>query len=176
MRIASRLATHSLQVSEGIFRSLRNLLLIHIYNTQGQENAEIQKNIQNFHSTTLEYHRAVALRNFILQGVGVVMICALTLIVKKMEALSATLLVSYFYLLMRFIQNFIEIFQSYVNIKFYTPQSKLLYNWWVDKGSHEVNEELNQVAVLSKTLTEPVGWNLKNVFFSILTRRQKNYQ
>lgn len=160
-------ATEWLRISERLLVSMKNLLLLQIYGTQKSEENKAQKNLNDYLKHILAYHNLSGLKVALIQLLGVVLICAIVLVTHKMNKSSPGMLLSYFYLFVRFLQTMSSIVLSWSAFLANRPQLEALFKWWElssfdgPKGWREIQPEY-----VGSPFPMPIGWRLEGVNFS----------
>lgn len=150
------------------FTSIKNLLLMRIYGTEGVEEASAQKSLRAYTDHAVSYYRMLGMKFAIPQIIGVALVCVIVLSAQASESLSSGILVTYFYLFVRFVQNFAEGTKASANFMLYLPQLRELWSWWKKSASEVRTEALgaNQSGGTIEPIPQPVGWKLSGVSFS----------
>lgn len=151
-----------------LMRGVKNLLLLHIYGTQKKEELEILKNLERARNEKIYSFKLAATKYAFPQVVGIAAICVITVSASKTGSLASSLLISYFYLFIRFVQTFAEATKTGSTLLFTWNQSRSLYQWWMDSafdGLHQARERVGQ-EVPPTPFPHPVGWELEDVSFT----------
>ena len=88
-----------------LLSSIKNLLLMQIYGTQDLEEAKAQSSLRSYRDHLLKHFLYAGLKFALPQIFGIFAICAIALTSGKFESLASGLLISYFYILIRFVQS-----------------------------------------------------------------------
>jgi ABC-type multidrug transport system fused ATPase/permease subunit len=113
-----------------LVRSVRNLLLLRIYGLEEAEQRRASASLQSYLNHYSTYQTTAGLFLVIPQTLGVTLICVLLLVARAHIQLSAGLLLLYFYLLVRLLQNSAPAAQAIANAMFQWPQVAAVYDWW----------------------------------------------
>lgn len=148
--------THRLVVS------IKNLLLIQIYGTQGQEEAAAQESLRKHRDHTLAFYRVTGFAVAAPQIVGLAMICLAMVWLGGQAVAAPGLWVTYFYLFLRLLQTFSTINQSFATVRGAWPQVAPLAEWWSRHGA----EESAAPPAAAVAPTAPVGWRLSGVTYA----------
>ncbi len=151
-----------------LMRGVKNLLLLHVYGTQKREELEIIANVRVSKDHKLLFYKLSGAKFVLPQLVGVGSICVIALTVTQMHAMAPSLLISYFYLFVRFVQVFAEATKTASGLLFSWPQTKVLAKWWADHSYDGVrNPRVRQdFDSPPAPFGSPVGWKLNGVSFS----------
>jgi ABC-type multidrug transport system fused ATPase/permease subunit len=149
-----------------ILNNVKNLLLMQIYGTQEKELVQVQALIRSHRDHHLTYLRLSNLKFSIPQILGIFLLCFLTLLSLKTGVIGSALLISYFYLFVRFVQSLAETVRSASSFRYYVPQFNYMYNWWLEH--FDGNRPLEKVTTVSGTaapFSNLVGWRCSNLSF-----------
>jgi len=149
-----------------LLMSIKNLLLMQIYGTQEKEETEAQAHLGHYLNHNLSFAAAAGFKFALPQIIGVFMICVISYYSMTRNVLSTGVLISYFYLFVRFMQNFSEVLRTGANVNVYRNQLKELAVWYED--------HLNALKLVPKlspkpadlNLSQAIGWRLENISFS----------
>lgn len=160
-------ATEWIRINERLIVSIKNLLLMQIYGTQKDEERKAQKNLTDYLRFILSYHNLSGMKVAIVQFIGVALICVMIVVTQKFTVSSPGLLLSYFYLFVRFLQTVSSIVLSMASVTANRPQIEELARWWITKSfdSPRVNKEVSP-AFIGAPFAQPIGWKMVNVSFS----------
>ena len=183
-KIAEEVGFISKSLHEIIFRNVKNLLLVKIYNTQEIELAKLSHLSLRSKTSSLTYQKTLALKGFLQQFLGILVLCATLLVIKNKSYLESSFLLTYFYLYLRFSQNSSEAFKYITQMKYQLPMVKKLYHWWNEEGRSITELSLKSVknSILEKKESDYsssfLGWKLNDISFSYAGQKNllfKNY-
>jgi ABC-type multidrug transport system fused ATPase/permease subunit len=103
------------------------------------------------------------------QIIGFIFICALSVTATHRDWIQPTMMVTYFYLFMRFVQSFSELVRLSSSISYSLPMATRFAQWW-DAHSHDGTQN----SAIKNTVKEtqsvdfkgPIGWKLENISFA----------
>ena len=158
------------KVDTVLFRSIKNLLFLKIYNT---ESIELNRALQHLEHGAQAHSKIglfCALRFAFPQGVGVIVL-ALIVFSFGSPALgfngSPAKNITYLYVFIRAIQTLAQLQSNLSWTSTYTVPIRNYYNWWV-KAGHDRPDLLQESTLLvepQKNPIESVGWTFENVSF-----------
>jgi ABC-type multidrug transport system fused ATPase/permease subunit len=157
-----------------LLASIKNLLLMHIYGTQDLEEAKAQLSLRNYRGHLLRHFSFASLKFALPQVFGVFAICLIAVTSGKFAAISSGLLISYFYILIRFVQSLALCAQHTSGLITYRVPFEQLMSWWKESGQIEAAEHLilpdaasrlTQAQAASEVIHSPVGWDLRRISF-----------
>lgn len=157
------LGTESERVNSRMLMSLKNLLLLQIYGTQGEEEAATQRSLAAYRGHVLEYYRISAFKYALPQILGVGLICAIAWAARRGGVMTPGALVSYFYLLLRALQIFSAANQALSSLLVQKPQVAEMLAWW---DAHGAQSQAPRPAADAPALPGLVGWSLRDVSFA----------
>lgn len=156
-----------------LLASIKNLLLVQIYGTQDVEEEKVTAGVRRYRDMLLKHWLYTGLKFALPQVFGVFAICLIALATRRIGSIPSGILVSYFYLLIRFVQSLAGCAQHSSAIVTYMVPLKQLYAWWKDESigaesprgaSVEVLERRAQAASRIEIDT-PIGWQLSQVTY-----------
>ncbi len=155
------------ETSRRMVISIRNLLLIQIYGTQGLEEGRALSALEDYDSRALYHHRLTGFKVALPQVVGVLLICVITLAARGAFKTSPGVLVSYFYLVIRLLQLLSTMNGSVSTVLRNWPETLIVWRWWQEaaRGEAALAASAAPAAVPSASGAGPVGWELKDVRF-----------
>lgn len=146
---------------------LKNLLLLRIYGLEEAEERQTRASLRSYLKHYLTFHTASGLFVAIPQTVGVTLTCVLLWLARAHVHLNVGLLLVYFYLLVRLLQNSAPLGQAVANAVFQWPQVTTLFDWW---RREYVTSGLATPRPASLSSERPtahaVGWSCRNLSFS----------
>ncbi len=157
------LGTESELTNSRMLMSLKNLLLLQIYGTQGEEEAATQRSLAAYRGHVLEYYRISAFKYALPQILGIALICAIAYAARRGGVMAPGALVSYFYLLLRALQIFSAANQAFSSLLVQRPQVTEMLAWW---DAHGKDSSAPRPARKAPPLPGLVGWSLAGVSFS----------
>jgi ABC-type bacteriocin/lantibiotic exporter with double-glycine peptidase domain len=155
-----------IRTSHQLTVSIRNLLLMQLYGTQAREEERAQSTLSAYVRHYLSYFRLLGLQTFVPQVFGFMSICLICYGGKELNLLSATGIIAYLYVFMRFLQGGAILAQSFSNAILYWPQMALTAKWWADSahdGVRGARHLIETVPIVPSA--NPVGWSLRAVEF-----------
>lgn len=156
------------KINRQLLNSIKNLLLMHIYGTQKDEETKAQMRSEAIRRHHFVYYANGALKFALPQFVGLILICLIALIAKKNLGVSPGKLISYFYLFMRFLQTISTAAQAMAPVIHHWPQLADLAKWWADHAYDGLRNKREMDAGQKdiEPLAAPLGWCLKDVHYS----------
>ncbi len=153
-------------INNRIIANIRNLILLQIYGTQKEEEKLIDNSLDKVLVVNMRYQRLFGLKYVVPQMTGVILICVITATSMKLKLMSPGLMLSYFYLFIRFAQNFSEMVKFGGTSTFYLPQARMMYNWWLN--SQDVVKNILEKPQTKEMvqISGPIGWSLTDVSFT----------
>jgi ABC-type multidrug transport system fused ATPase/permease subunit len=150
-----------------LLMSVKNLLLLRIYGMENREEAKIQESLNAYRKHILSQHLSVAGVGAVPQILGVGIICVLSAFAMADPSITPTLLLTYFYLFIRFVQNTSVLIGGISNFVFNWPQAADLAAWWIEHSHDSVRKDQHPGFHPEKIekIETLVGWNLENVSF-----------
>ncbi|MBI4375877.1 MAG: ABC transporter ATP-binding protein [Elusimicrobia bacterium] len=164
-RAGEGVISESDRIMDRLLMSIKNLLLLQIYGTQIEEEAKAEANLEAYRKHVLVYYAATGLKAALPPMVGILLICVIAQVSGSGPSLSSGLLVSYFYLVLRFLQVFASVNNSASALILYGPQLRHLYQWWQDFESSPRPYEPGRSGPAQKPLESLVGWELDRLSF-----------
>lgn len=159
------LGTESARTNARITMSIKNLLLLQIYGTQAREEAQALSSLAAFHGHYLTFHKISAFKYAVPQALGVILICLIAAAGKSLGRIAPGVLVSYFYLLLRAIQQYSSLSQTSSSLTLNWSQFTDLLAWWSQHHGPQA-EPVSPPSPAGPPLPGPVGWRLSGVDFS----------
>lgn len=153
------------QVNSRLIMNLRNLILLRIYGMQEKELAHSKKGITNYLRHYITYSKATGVLSVAPQFVGIILVCAIASIGKTKTGIASGLLLSYFYLFIRFLQNVSNTANSVSSASFYRPQLEELREWW-ENESKILAPPVTDTPKESRKVNTPIGWEILNLSFA----------
>lgn len=154
--------------------SIKNLLLMHIYGTENEEEKKAQESLKQYFSHSLSLHRNTAYKFASIQFIGVVLICFIAVASKSSKIIAPGILVTYLYLFVRFVQTFSAVSLASAYLRQCWPYVNKVYAWWYNKSFDgiENQKKISASQALPSPFLKPIGWNLKNVSFAYSENKQ----
>lgn len=159
------MATEIDKTNARLVMSLKNLLLLQIYGTQGREEAGAQCNLYTYRRHILTSYRVQAIKYAVPQIFGVVLICLIAF-ASTSHGMAPGVLVSYFYMLLRLLVIFSGINQNVSTILVTWPNTRELLCWWEAVAPDRPRLASADDEKSAPAFTAPVGWRLAGVGFS----------
>jgi ABC-type multidrug transport system fused ATPase/permease subunit len=154
-------------MNRGLTASIKNLLLLQIYDTLDKEKKQIGGHLDRGLSHVMGYQKILHLKGILPQTLGSVLICALCVFSIRHSWIPSGLMITYFYLFLQFVQNFSEAIKYFSGVTFAMPAATHFAKWWADHSHDGVRNRFNPDRVeSSNVLTSPMGWQFKNVDFA----------
>ncbi len=145
--------------------SIRNLLLIQIYGTQRLEERKAQSSLVKYRMHFDTYHRVSGIRFALPSFLGIAAVCTIILFSHMSAELVAGALVSYLYLLMRFVQSVSELSKQYSYVVLNKPLLDASLGWWRDEARGRITPNI-PLLNLAAHESGPIGWRLRDVTFA----------
>jgi ABC-type multidrug transport system fused ATPase/permease subunit len=166
--LGARIALVTNETNASVLRNIKNLLLVKIYGTQDRELRSVGASVDRYYRDMIAYGRLSGMKYALPQLLGIGMLCALAYFTTKWGGLKSGILVTYFYLFVRFVQNVGEASKTLASFKLYGPQTLLLASWWRDTYAKELEEKRALLPAPSnhEPFLRPIGWRLSGVSFS----------
>jgi len=118
------------KINSRLVASLRNLLLIRTYGTVDREHDQGILELDRYRKNYVSYFRFAGVKYGVPQVVGVILISILVYLDASKSFLEPAFLISFFYLFIRFVQNFSDMAKTYSSIVMSWPQIEEIFNWW----------------------------------------------
>lgn len=175
-RIQKRGAAMAEQIKAVTMRlmlSIKNFLLIRIYSLEQQERSEHQKILNAAQENQLSYYFLSGLSAVLPQVLGIIVVSAIVYVMRGRSDYSPAVLLSYFYLFFRFLQNSASVSQSYSNFVFYFPNVESMAKWWAANSlDSPVRQMSNRAKEIEFKPSLPLGWRLEGIQFKYETSHQ----
>ncbi len=159
-------------VNKSLTLHIKNLLLMQICGTELQEEAGVRGFLSSYLKSMLSYIRLSAIKYALPQMLGAALICTIATMVSKSKAMTPSLLVSYFYLFIRFVQTLAETGRTFAVFAFNWPALALVVSWW-SKDFSTAKNSFSPILIpkhiqqpIAATFPSPIGWQLDNVSFA----------
>lgn len=149
--------------NERLLVSIKNLLLLQIYGTQRAEEAKSQATLEGYRGHVLAYYRLTGLKVGLPQFLGVAVVAAVAVVTVRHGGFPAGFLLSYLYLILRFVQVLAAASQAYSTFLLNRPQLDGLHAWWRE---HWAGRPPAAAAPAAEPLDAPLGWRLSGVAFA----------
>lgn len=157
-----------------LLMGIRNLLLVQIYGTQDSELRAAEESLKRYRGAAIEANFLSGVKFASPQLLGVGVLCLISSFAKENLMISSGILVSYFYLFLRMIQNFTFITQAISSIIIHWDRTEQLAKWWVNCSFDGLKNRKLIARDTSDALPSEaaVSWHLKQVSFSYPNSRQ----
>lgn len=163
-KIGDMLALQWHRTNDRLVVSLRNLLLLQILGTQRDEERKAQADLASYRKHVLTYFTLSGLKLASPQLLALALLCGLSLTpIYRTE--KPGLLVTYLYLMLRFLQTLSGLGQAFSALVLNWPQFRLLCDWWTAR-EHEIRAQPPRPKPSTLPLPERVGWKLSGVSFA----------
>lgn len=162
--IGDMLAVQWHRTNNRLIVSLRNLLLLQILGTQHIEEKRAQADLASYRKHVLVYFGLSGLKLAAPQLLGLALVFSLSL-TPILHTPKPGLLVTYLYLMLRFLQTLSGFGQSFSAMVLNWPQFKLLADWWTVRES-EIRSQPPRPKPSTLPLPERIGWKLSGVSFA----------
>ena len=147
--------------------SIRNLLLLQIQGTLREEEEKAQSSLSSYLKHILAFYKFSGFKQTVVQIIGVGIVCGTTLIGYKLLGLKPGMLITYFYLLMRFLQSVSQSSIFFSSLMNNLPHLQILATWWADKSFDGVRNRKSFSKTSDTTpFPQPIGWKLDNLSFT----------
>ncbi|MBC7690580.1 MAG: ABC transporter ATP-binding protein [Methylotenera sp.] len=169
-RSSNTLWTEWEKTNSSLLSSIKNLLLMQIYGTQTSEEKKAQTSLRKFKEAILEHFLITGLKYSLPQIFGIVVVCVIALMSRKIPSTSSGMLVSYLYIFIRFTQCLAICAQSVSGfITYRTPLLKL-FSWWKageDLGVFQAGSDSSpsQSKAQMIDVETPIGWSLNTIVY-----------
>lgn len=153
-----------------LMMSIKNLLLLQIYGTQSGEEALAQESLAGYRRYAYHMYLLQSFKISAPQMMGLLVVCAIAMVSKKWALMAPGVLISYFYLFMRLIQNFALVNQTISSLMFGLPHYEIMLDWWEKQGQHGLvlkrhREEREGAEAEPFPSSTRLGWRLRGVTF-----------
>lgn len=150
------------RTNERLVVSIKNLLLLQIHGTQREEEGRAQQSLSATLAHALSYYRLTGLKTGLPQFYGVLTVAAVAALTVRVAGLPAGFLLSYLYLVLRFVQTVAQASQAYSTYLLNRPQLDGLRDWWREHWAERAPAAAEAPA---EPLAAPFGWRLDGVAF-----------
>lgn len=144
--------------------SMKNLLLLRIYGVHEVERKRAQSHLDRYTHHQITQGFATGALGAAPQILGIGLICIIVAVGRNESELPSGVLLSYFYLFARLLQNLSQSMQAVSNIVFYWPQFGALIRWWKKHPDSDL-EPSPPSEVNSNGVPPIMGWELNDVSF-----------
>jgi ABC-type multidrug transport system fused ATPase/permease subunit len=137
--------------TERLLVSIRNLLLLQILGTRGQEEDKTRGHVESYQTNVLSYYRVTGLKIALPQAIGLFVVAATTGLAVRGRWLTPGGIVAFLYLFLRFVQVAATAAQSWTTFAFNRPQLEAVWEWWdapideIAQGAAPAGETARQV-------------------------------
>lgn len=152
-------------IHERILVNIRNLLLMQIYGTGPREEKHVEAALDRAMGSNFRYQVLLGLKYVVPQFFGIVIICAITAVSMEYHLLEQGLILSYFYLFLRFSQGFAEAVKHASSLMFHWPQARTMMDWWLVHGRYGRLTPEETQRLLAPPLGRAAGWQLDQISF-----------
>lgn len=155
-------------VNNTLIQGLRNNFFFKIYNLVEVEIKKAQKNLKDYNDHYLRYYKVSALKNHAPNIIGIFIICTIAYTSIRYIHTKPVILISFFYLFIRFTQGLSEASTCISNFKLHYKSFMELYSWH-EKLEMETSLKIEkkQIETLSETpFNECVEISVENLTFS----------
>lgn len=153
------------QINSKLLSNIRNLLFVQIYGTQDREKAEIRQRLGEVLGSVLRYQKLIYLKMLIPQTVGMIMIFGISIGAARRSWIDSAMIVTYFYLFVRFVQNFSDVTKLASSIGYSFPGVVRFAKWWAENGLDAPSVSVETEVEDKDWSEEHLGWRLQNVYF-----------
>ncbi|OFZ80464.1 MAG: hypothetical protein A2583_14260 [Bdellovibrionales bacterium RIFOXYD1_FULL_53_11] len=146
--------------------SIKNLLLLKIYGLIETEEQKTQQGLDRRFVHAYGYCKVSGLATAFPQFMGVVMVCTLSLAWGS-KSLPAGILLTYLYLITRFLTSVGSIAGTYNSLSFSYSFLGYVASWWMNNSPDSI-KYANRTPVAVKeeiTINDPLGWNIDSITF-----------
>lgn len=168
-RVGNELAVQWDRTNTRLMTGIKNLLLLRIYGIQDREREEAESSLKTFLRHMLSHYNASGIMLALPQVIGLALICGVTVVVGNRQMLSPGALMTYFYLLFRFVQSVTTLNGNVANSYFYYPHLLELFRWWEREYVVEHEKGIRRTAETplppSVGAAPSAGWKLDQVSF-----------
>lgn len=160
-------------VNGTLIQGIRNNFFFKIYNLVEAEIQKAQSSLQEYNDHYLRYYKISALKNHTPNIIGIFIICALAYISVQHIHTKPIILITFFYLFIRFTQGLSEANTSVSNFKLHYKSFKELYSWHEKlERATSIKKDKKQIETLSDTpFNESVEISAENLSFSFPNKK-----
>lgn len=155
-------------VNNVLIQGLRNNFFLKIYNQVESEIQKARSYLKNYNKHYLSYYKISALKNHTPNIIGIFVICGISFMSTRYIHTKPILLISFFYIFMRFTQGLADANTGYSNLKLFYNSFLELYSW--HKELDRVNKLQDEGKYVSKLKENPfydsIKIEVKNLTFS----------
>lgn len=167
-RAGANLSTEWAKTNTRLMMGIKNLLLLRIYNMVESEETLAKENLLKYRNSAISWNLISGFFFSAPQIVGVIIVCAIALFSREYTLMPNGVLITYFYLFVRFMQTIAGTGYMLSGAGFQWPQIMDLSDWWQktrDELSATQQERIANKSVVSPTIDKPFGWKMQNVSF-----------
>ncbi len=162
-------------VSRRLYLGIKNYFLLKVYGTDRTEEIALLEAIKSYESSALLNARLSGFIYALPQTIGVLVLCLVVLAIRKFSSLEGPILVTFFYVLFRFVQMSSDLARSIAAVRFYRPRINALREWF---AAHESSRQVAVAAVPDVKLgvlspKNIIGFELNDISFHY--KNSKNY-
>ncbi|GAB4392143.1 MAG: hypothetical protein Tsb005_04880 [Gammaproteobacteria bacterium] len=153
---------------ERLLTGVKNNLLLHIYGSQVSEASCTLNSLENYRQKYRRYYFFAGVKGMLAPVFGIWIICLISVIVVKTNAMQGGILISYFYLFLRFTQSLGELANLFSYVSLTKPRFLELYRWWLTSRDLIDDLQLNHVSIDNgnKPKLREIGWEANQLSFS----------
>jgi len=166
-RAGSGLSEEAKRINTRLFSGIKNLLLLQIYGMARVEAAQAEENLHRFYRHTADYNKALALKFMIPQAAGILVLCIIGLFVGRTHGrIAGSVDIAYFYLFIRFVQNFSEAAKNGSTILYFLPGTRCLAKWWADHSFDGLRNRRDLGPTRAPRRSEnAISWRVEDISF-----------
>lgn len=154
------------RINNQILTSIKNFLLLRIYGLEDHEKNKAQSSLHNHRSHIISAFKHSGFKYSLAQFAGVIVVCVVALLKDVNHELAGGVLLTYLYLLMRFLLTSAEISNSTALINLYKGHLFELSNWWAEESKHRKQRALLEPKQTKHSINVPVGYDIKDLTFA----------
>ncbi len=162
------LKLHWDHVYDRLIRTLKNLTLVHLYALEKEELQKSLHDLTQYHSHANSFHRTEALLYVSPQVFGMLIICIISSISQRYAYIEGGILLGFFYLFVRLVQNLSPVTHALTNLAYYGLHAPSFQTFLERletsrmKGSHS-SQSSNAT---KKKIDTSIGWQITNLNFA----------
>jgi ABC-type multidrug transport system fused ATPase/permease subunit len=156
------------ETNSRLIMSVRNLLLLRIYGTAQEEEDFALAKLSQYLRAFTSYYRISSSLNAVPQIIGIFAIAAIYLLSTQKPWGAPAMLLSYFYIFLRFNQSAVSAITALSDMSFYGPQLGELASWWANHSLDGIRnpKKTTETVPEEPLLLGPIGWRLSDMSFS----------
>ncbi|SNC62162.1 ATP-binding cassette domain-containing protein [Polynucleobacter victoriensis] len=165
VRLASNSIHRELDFSiEKIIKGVKNILFLHIHGLYKKEIREVDIHLSEYLTQYKKYHFWVGMKHTFPQVLGIWLLCAVILISKDRELIADVVLVQFFYLFIRFIQNAGEVSNLASYLSLTRPRFLAVWDRWNEMRSW--TDDWVEGGKDPKLFGGLIGWRFEGVSYA----------